>query len=182
MAAHKSLRQHADALAKDNAKLQKALAGEQDRGGKRVAELREAARLDQQAKAHLAAAFQGQLEESEARARVLQSQVEALRMQQNTMDDREEELRVLQSQVQAMRLAADSGGSVGGNGPSEETVALRAQVDKMQACVPPMPCRSCHPQPPIAHCELLPALRCLPVLPPPQTSLLMLLTFRGHRT
>lgn len=128
VAAHKSLKQHAEQLAKENAKLQKALAGAQDRGGKKVAELKEAAKLDQQAKQHLAASFQGQLEESQERVRVLQSQVEAFRMQQNTMDDREEQIKVLQSQVEALRLAASGDGS----GPDQETVTLRVQCDKMQ--------------------------------------------------
>lgn len=77
----------------------------------------------------LALSFQRQLEEKDEHLRVLESQVAALKVQQNGMDEAEERTRVLQSQVEALHMqlaAADE--------KDEHIKVLQSQVCSMCVC------------------------------------------------
>lgn len=60
--------------------MEKQLEAHQDKSLQRESEMREAAKLDKQAKAHLAGSFKSQLEERDDRIQVMSSQIEALKV------------------------------------------------------------------------------------------------------
>lgn len=89
-------------------------------------------KLDQDAKEHLAASFQGKLDEKDIQLNVLQSKIDALLMDNNSLEELKEHNRVLQDQVSVLRQQLEAA-PAGDSGAPDRTAALEKEIATLRS-------------------------------------------------